>query len=231
MPRYYRESTYHRQVRFIKRIKRIVLTFLIVIAFVGCFIVYDMFRSSRQAGNLGDPVQTNSTFTSSFEIHRTQYFQFQASKKWAEIASETKNNHYVYRSFDGPLVEQELVIDVNNTSPEVLALVQITRVLPVSIADKGRLVIEGQTEEHCLKAVKPGGGRNPQIVTQHQVTFACNPDSPLYGVVVGLIGGSDIIPITRPDGTKVNYKITYKNLTALPNSRDLRNIIETFEAR
>ena len=65
----------------------------------------------------------------------------------------------------------------------------------------------------------------------NQVTFGCNPDSTNYTVVVGLIGGTNDMELTRPDSSKASYRLTYQNVTAQPNSRDVINMVETFETR
>lgn len=232
MSNYYREEGYHSRKRLLRRLRFFALIVLLV-ALIGIgFFVLDVFnqnKASNTESNSTTPV--TSTIVAETDIQTTPYFQFQASSKWKAIANETRDSHYVYRQFNGPLVEQELTIDINNTTPIPLALVQTTRVLPVRASESGNLTPEGSVSDHCLKAAKKGTEKTQQPVTMLQVTFDCNPDSTSYIVDVGIIGGTPNFTLPRPNGTSAKYKITYRNVSALPNARDIVSIIKTFETR
>lgn len=196
------------------------------------FLAYDIYKGSKAsdtASKLSNPV--SSSVIANNNIQTSPYFQFQAPTKWRAIANETKDGHYVYRQYNSQLVEQDLTIDVNSTSQEVLALTQTSRVQSVVVTDAGSLDVVGVVSDSCKKSVKPGTEKTPQIVTINKVTFPCNPDSTSYTVVVGISGGSNIMVLPRPGGKSAPYKITYRNLSALPNSRDFLSIISTFETR
>lgn len=206
--------------------------FILVAVLIGTgFLGYDIWQQAKSSDT---PTQSTkpvlSTIASDAEILSTPYFQFQATKKWRAIANETQDGHYVYRQYNGPLVEQEFIVDINKVTSEVLALVQTSYVLAVRMSEDGALTPEGTVSEHCKKAAKVGT-RNPQIVKMNQVSFACNPDSGSYTVVIGLVGGTNDMQLIRPDGTKASYRLRYQNVTAQPNSRDIINMIETFETR
>ncbi len=159
------------------------------------------------------------------------YFQFQTGKKWKAIASETRANHFVYRQFNGSLVEQELTVDINNDTTGALANSLITHGLPVTVSSLGKLTPSASVSPHCRDIIKPAVSNNPLVVTYKTMTFACNPQTTTYFVVVGLAGGTNVMSLPRPDGSKATYNITYKNVTAGGGSGDLENIISTFETR
>jgi hypothetical protein len=64
-----------------------------------------------------------------------------------------------------------------------------------------------------------------------KVTFPCNPGSRAYQVVVGLVNGTNIMTLPRPDGSVAMYKITYRNVSANPNPQDLLSIMKSFETK
>lgn len=201
----------------------------LVVAGVG-YIVYDLIKHR----NIEQPVSQTS-FSSvqgaSVNIFRTPYYQFQASDSWKEVPSESKENRYVYRSYKGPLVERDLVININRGSGEVVPLVRTTRVLPVNTNGEGRLLADGTADKHCKDSMPKNAANIPTQVTQRKVTFICTPDAIVYQVEVGLIGGSTNMLLTRPDGSKASYSITYRDLTFNSSDADLRNIVQTFQTR
>ncbi len=232
MSDYYRSqgSTKRKRIQGLFRITLLIIVIAILVA-IGLFI-YDIYRESKAsdtASKLSNPI--SSTVIANNNVQTTPYFQFQAPAKWRAIANETKEGHYVYRQYNSQLVEQDLTIDVNSTSQDVLALVQTSRVQAVTVTDAGSLDVVGIVSDSCKKSVKPGTEKIPQIITINKVTFPCNPDSTSYTVVVGLSSGSNIMVLPRPGGKTAPYKITYRNLSALPNSRDFLSIIRTFETR
>lgn len=232
MSSYYREQGFHSRKRFLRRL-RYVWALILVGALVGAgFFIYDVIANRKKS----DEASKASSAVTSLVVTGTQlqsspYFQFQSPKNWKAIANESRSNHFVYRQYNGPLIEQELVIDINRETPEVLALVLTTRVLPVNASQTGKLTLVGQLSDHCKNALKPGGIRNPLAVKYKDVTFNCNPDTTNFIAVVGLVGGTDSMLLKRPSGGTVTYNIVYKNLTAQPTAGDFDNIIETFEAR
>lgn len=231
MSSYYRDQGFYSRRPLYRHLKLVFWLIVISIVALGGFFAWDLYKQSQTdtSSKLSAPI--NSTVVSSSSIQTTKFFQFQVPKRWRAIANETSEGHYVYRQYNGPLVEQELTIEVNGQSSEVLALVQTTNVLPVTVSDKGNLQPQGEVSEHCKKYVKPPGARNPQIVVFNKVSFACSPDSTRAIAVVGLVGGNTTMKLPRPDGTTASYNITYNNLTAVPSFRDLKNIVETFETR
>lgn len=231
MPSYYRQQGVSRSKRVLHRLRYVALIFLVAILSLIGFLTYDVIKQTSSADTpTQETTAVTSTIASNSEIHSSPYFQFQTSKKWRAIANESRDGHYVYRQYNGPLVEQELTIDINPISAQVLALVQTTRVLAASVSESGALKPEGVVSDHCKTVVK-SNDKSQQLVKINQVTFACNPDSTSYAVAIGLVGGTNDMNLIRPSGGKAVYRITYQNVTAQPSPRDVDNIVETFETR
>lgn len=232
MAKYYRRHGETRKRKLLRLLRPVVVfMFVVSIAIIG-YLVYDIYSqgsASETASQLSAPV--SSTIIANKEIHTSPYFQFQTPERWRAVANETREGHYVYRQFNGALVEQELTIDINNQLPELLATTQISRVLPMKLSAKGFDGVATSELAHCKKATKPGTEKTQQIVTMYGVTFPCNPTSTSYDVVFGSVGGTNIMQLNRPSGEAAYYKIFYRNVTANPNSRDLLGIAQTFETR
>lgn len=232
MSSYYREQGFHSRKRYLRRLRYVWALILVGLLVAGCFFAYDVITNRKKS----DEASKESTAVTSLVVADTQlqsspYFQFQSSRNWRAIANESRSNHFVYRQYNGPLIEQDLTIDINRGTPEVLALVQTTRVLPVKASQTGKLTLVGLISDHCKSAFKPGGIRNPSVITYKEVKFSCNPDTTNYIAVVGLVGGTDTMVLNRPSGGTATYNIMYRNLTAQPTGGDMDNIIKTFETR
>ena len=232
MAKYYRQQGETKQ-RKILRIVRPIMLIIFTGSVIGLgYFVYDIFRQEGASEVSSEPTTaTTSTITSNIKIQTSPYFQFQTTEKWRTIANETREGHYVYRGFKGQVVDQELVIDVNNQIPEVLATTLVNRVLVVSAGSQGTLNVADDKLIHCKKIVKPGTEKDQQYVNYSQTTFPCNPDSTSYQVVVALAGGNNIMKLPRPDGSVASYKISYRNLSAQETPGDLVCMIKTFTTR
>lgn len=226
MPHYYHEDNYHRRSRLIRKIKHFTVVVLLVLAGIGLFIGYDTWRSSKQSNTPSAPsVQTKTTFASSFEVYRTEFFQFQASKTWKAISNESSAKKFVYRKFNKNLVEAQLDIYVNEPVHQIL---DANRVLPVTFnmtSDKLNAIF---VSEHCAKEIKNKGYETKTI---GGVTIRCNTDTTNYSVIVGKEGGTTLLEMLRPDGSKVTYVIYFRDLRAITSPQEIQEIISTFQTR
>lgn len=231
MSSYYREQGFHSRKRLLRKLRYMWALLLLAVLIAGGLFIYDAVRQAKRADEASSPsTAVTSLVVANTQLQASAYFQFQSPKNWRAIANESRANHFVYRKYNGSLVEQEFVVDINRDSAQPLALVQTTHVLPVKISQNGKFTPNGNTSDHCKHAFKPDS-KTQQIITYRQVTFACSPDNTNYIAVVGVVGGTDSMLLTRPDGNKATYNVTFKNLTAQPTSGDFENIVETFEVR
>ena len=227
MPRYYHSTSYHHQRRFIKKIRKLLVGILIVLLLGGAVVLIDSLRTNEKATQPSANTQvTTTTVAPSVKIFRSSHFQFQAPKSWVEIAGETTQQKFVYRSFQGSLIQQELNIYLNPTDiPQ-----EPNYVLPVTLQDNDRLQ-PNDVSEHCGKGVPAAAPKDPQKITFAEVSFTCSPDSRGYVVIVGEKNGDTMLQLSRPDGTTTDYLIVYRNVTATPDARELVEIIESFQTR
>lgn len=231
MSSYYREQGYGGRKQILRRL-RYVWLLVVLCLLVGAFLVgYDLYKQAKNDSPSKESNAETSVIVANTQLISTPYFQFQSPKKWKAIANESRSNHFVYRQYNGPLIEQELVVDINRDAVEVLALVQTSRVLPVTVNTIGKLTPQGSISPHCREVIKPAVSNNPIATAYKNAKFSCNPQASSYIAVVSLVGGSDNMSLPRPSGTKAVYNITYKNLTAQATVGDFDNIVETFETR
>jgi hypothetical protein len=231
MYRYKYDKSYHQRSR--KAHRRVVLAVAVTTFVVGLagYVTYDFIRQmlSKEA-----PV-SNATYSSvqgaTVNLFSTPYFQFQTDDTWKEVTAEQKAGHYVYRSFKDGLVLRDITVDVNKKDPVPLALSRTNHVYPVTVDKMGRLIAQGGAGDHCKTLLPKNTPAVPTIVKQRQISFPCTPDSTLYQVAVGVIGGDTNIRMPRPDGSKATYVITYRDLTISPTDAALRNILASFQTK
>jgi hypothetical protein len=232
MAKYYRQQGETKQRKIVRIVRPVLLLTFLCALFVVGFFVYDIFRQQGAADTPSDTSKAaTSTIATNIKVQTSPYFQFQTTEKWRAVANETREGHYVYREFKGQIVDQELIIDVNNQLPDVLDNTLISRVLPVNVSGQGALSVVDEKLTHCKKLVKPGTEREQQLLIYSKVTFPCNPDSNSYEAVVGLVGGTNLMKLPRPDGSFATYKIIYRNLSAQQVAGDFVSMIKTFETR
>lgn len=227
MPRYYHEHSYHRQTRFIRRVKRLLLILVVVIVLSGAYLAFDSWLQNRKSEQGTAPTQaTTSVYAPKTQFFSTQYFQFEASQDWAHMANESSGNKYVYRKSRNNIVSQNLTILVNNPAP----VPELTRVLPVEVNATGGLS-PGIVSDHCSKYLPKTAPKITQIVSVEGVEFLCDYDAADYYVVVGAKGAAPPLKLTRPNGETATYTILYMNVTATPEGEEFRRMMNTFSAR
>jgi hypothetical protein len=183
---------------------------------------------TRQAEPITSDVRTVMQDTST-TIFRSPLFQFQAKSSWVEITKNMKENHFFYRSYRGPLIEQDLLIYHDPKPSEIIDLMA-SRVLPVQVKTDGSLDLVASISEPCGSVVKTAN-KDPRKLTFNNVTFNCLVDGVIFDVLVGLDGGTPSLIINRPKKEPANIIIYYRDLRANPNGRELPSILETFQTR
>ncbi len=219
-----RNHKLHKRVRSVKWFfKAGAITLLIAIPFI---IIYISFFVAREPDPITSGVRT-STFQSSSKIFRSQYFQFQAEDNWDEDADATTKTRFVYRAYRGPLIEQDLVIEINPVS----ALLDATHIQAVESSDIGAFSLSSPLSDHCDTDLPEADKDREQQMTLNEVTFLCDADDTIFDVLVGLKGGTPLMKLKRPDGTEATYTIYYRDLRALPTGSSIKGIIQSFQTR
>lgn len=227
MPEHYYQFDRHPRRKPFKRLKWF-LTGLIIavpIALVILFFTSSIFIE-RDSQPVTSGVQT-IVQAPSIRVFRTPYFQFQTGNTWAEDAKETSGTKFVYRSYKGPLIEHDLTIYVNPSVQDF----DSTRVQPVITKQDGTFDPAEGISEHCDTFLPDGQKDRAQVITYKDVTFLCDADDTIYDVLVGNAGGTPLMDLIRPDGSTASYVIQYRDLTAEPSGRELKEIVRSFQTR
>jgi hypothetical protein len=225
-PYHHQINTHHRveRARKVKKTTQLVVAlFLLVSLGIGIDWLIGKINSDTTV------VSNESTATvqsSTINLFRTPYFQFQADEKWVEAPEASTETRFVYKRLSGPLVEHNLVVYVNEKPPAKLAA---TRIFTAEL-DNGLFKKISGPDEHC-NSQQEGLKNEPKIITYNQVTFNCDLGSATYKAFVGLIGGTNIITATRPNGETATYAIVYDDVTFSPTSNQINSIMSTFQIR
>lgn len=222
MPHYLYGINISKQKRFISRFKKLILIVMVVILMVGAFVIAD---TLKQNNNVEMP--TGAPVISSVKIETkdftTPYYSFTTTKNWKNIEVESNENKYVYRSYRGTNIEQELKIFVNEKPNDLSA----TRVLPIILGTTKRIV-PSEISEHCntQSSIKKANG--PIEVTILGTKMLCQLDGSNFIVVVAIKGGGTDIVYKKPDGAVVTFNIIYRSSSVPADSAPLTAILRSF---
>lgn len=225
--RYHHKISLHRRKRYLKKIYLLFIVIAVIIGLIIFAIRIDNFLQERL--NTDDSTTTQKTsayFASSNKIFTTDYFQIQAPKNWVEIPSESTDTKFVFRGMNEPIVEDELIIYVNKIPGDLTA----TRLLPVELSGNAQKLSSGSVSSHC-NAASDNDNIDEKIVKFKKVVINCDIDNTQFNVLVGLVGGSTRMSLTRPDGSTAEYSILYRNVQAVPDASALLQIMQSFQTR
>lgn len=167
---------------------------------------------------------TSSVQSATINLFRTPYFQFQADRSWVEVPEVSTPTKFIYRSSNGPLLEHQLTVYVNERPPAKLAATHV-----YTVALDGRKFSEVHpADKHCNSETK-GLNNEPKVITYNEVTFNCDLGSSTFSSFVGLQGGTNEMAITRPNGEQAVYSIVYDDLTFSPSPNQINSIMKTFQ--
>ena len=226
MPYHHRVSTHHK-VKKAKKMKRFAQVAVFAVFLVGFGVGIDWLINRLNADNSVSVQSTAAVQSSNINIFRTPFFQFQAGSAWREITSENTDKKFVYRSLQGLLVQEELIIEIDGNTDVVLGNQSTTRGYPVEI-NNNKLQPTADMSGHCRDLTAVKGDRKQQFVEYETMTLPCNPDASAFVVLVGQSGGKHYLEKPTFDGNRT-YKITYRDSTFSPAGRGLPNIVKTFQ--
>ena len=223
---YYQYDRHINKPKTVRRLKwffwgALIAVFFVIVAVIG----YTFFIVKPQSENPTSSVQTK-VIAPEITAFRTSYFQFQAGKNWRELETN-EENVFRYRSLNGSLAEHDIVFYVN-PSQAVINRLRSSRVQTVDIVDGGFERV-GDISESCSKAGKEVHDNDQ--VTFNETTFTCVAGGVLYDVLVSEKGGDPLLKLKQPDGTPLQMAIYYRDLRAVPDGRELKQIVETFQVR
>ena len=240
-PYHHQQNTHHR-VRFARKFKRFAQISVVVAVIFAGYLGVDRILASINERQTVVSTESNATVQSAqINIFQTPYFRFQADSNWREVTDELNlanvaagSHQYLYRGFEGNFIEHELWVTVNLPQDYILERHNIpTRVLPVRIEPDGTLTVTNSVSETCFDSLPDPEKSNvaPRTLTQEEITYYCDPNNVNnYTVAVGVPGGTTRLLMPQSDGESVEVTITYRNVTATPEARQLRSILSTFRS-
>ncbi len=233
-------NTHHRTKRA-KRIKRFSFA-LLALLFLGAGAVgVDWLLTNLKAEDTVVSSSSSATVQSArINIFQSPYFRFQADDNWKEVTDELNlsdgdSPQYLYRRFDKNFIEHEIWITVNLPEDYRVERHNVpTRILPVRIESDGKLAQLSSTSNSCLEVLdKKNPFLEPHVLVQHDIEYFCNPNTNDYTVAVGVPGSTTRLEMpTNSSGAngKVTMTITYRNITANPDSREFEDVLRTFKS-
>jgi hypothetical protein len=230
MSRYeYQRSYYHKRLKA-RKVRLVAMVFAMGLVLFFAFLIYDRFKQKP----IEDKKPESTTSVSANEgaqvrLFTTEFFQFQADNKWVEIPEASTKNKFVFKAKNGPLVEHQLAVYVNEIPPpsEYFG----TRLVAVDVLPEGRLTNIDSVSEHCKKAAPAGAKNEPLLLKFLDVKINCNVGGTNYRVLVGVRNGTNSIEMKRPNGENATYTLVYDDVTANPSGNQIGYILPTFQTR
>jgi len=159
----------------------------------------------------------------------TEWFTFRTAKNWEAVPELSKaDQYYTYREKNGANPQGLLQIFVGGTKPPVTDSFY-TNVVPVTVNDVDLDV--GEIADDCSTLLPKTGNINNTVVNQEDVSFTCWANGTIDYVVAGQKGGTHELQMTRRDGSKGTYIISYRNLAFTPGLEVFPTVLRTFQSR
>ena len=208
--------------------RRQILLIVVFLAGFGvvAFFIYSGLHKQNVKSVTSNVENTEITGNKSTTIN--DYFQFQDSGTWVLDKNNSTATKFTYHKFRKSVLEHELVVYINQVPiPLYLAT---PRVLPVHILNNNSLQITNVSSP-CVQEYAKGDLHKVKEVEVNNATMLCDPDSPQYYVVISEINGNYQLHLKRPNGTPIQFVITYKDTGLAPQPDSLLNIASSFQTR
>jgi hypothetical protein len=200
-----------------------IAVFVVIVGAVGYF-VYTSLHNSRPSSPIS--AVENTEITDNKATFSDTYFQFQDTGTWVVDKNNSTATKRVYHKFRKNVLEHEMIIYINQV-PIPLNL-EVPRVLPVRIVNNNSLQTTNVSQP-CVGQYAKGELHKVKEVQINNATMLCDPDSPQYSVVVSEINGDYRLNLKRPNGTPIQFVITYKDLGLAPQPDSVINIASSFK--
>jgi hypothetical protein len=235
---YKHNDSLHNHKKLAYRARRVAVVMIIIIAVCVLIIGVDWLITKFNSDSTTTSLESNATVQSAnINVFQTPYFRFQANESWREVTDELNlkngdtSNQYLYRYFDKNFIEHELWVTVNLATDYKYERYNIpTRVQPIRIESDKSLAVINSVSDPCLSVIPPEDkSKDQRVVVQNEVEYFCDPGINQYTVTVGVPGATNKMPIVSNSGQTNTITITYRNVTAYPETSELNNILSTFK--
>lgn len=199
--------------------------FMIAFAAVGYFIYTGL---NRQQPKSATSAVENTEITGNKVQTINDYFQFEDTGAWVLDKNNSTANKFVYHKFRKSVLEHELVVYMNQVPiPLYLAT---PRVLPIRIVNDNSFQAT-DVSNPCVSTYAKGELHKVKEVSISNATMLCDPDNTQYYVVFSEINGDYRLHLKRPNGTPVQFVMTYKDDGLDPQPDSIMNIASSFKTR
>lgn len=199
-----------------------VAVLIIVVGAAGLYILNNL----RQKPPAPVSNAETSVVSDKKETFTGPYFQFQDNGKWSLDKNDSTANHFVYLKYRKNQLEHQMDIYVNQV-PIPLNLAT-PRVLPVRIVNNNSFDVTSVSQP-CSNQYAKGELHKIKELSVNNAVMLCDPDSSLYYVVLSEINGDYRLKLTRPNGTPIQFVMTYKELDLQPDPNSLINVAGSFK--
>ena len=169
---------------------------------------------------------TKSEIKESTQTFKSPYFQFSDYGNWAYSKADSSEKEFVYYRYRGLVIEHSLTFLVDQTPTPLFW--PTTRVLPVRIVNNSRLdpvTVAGP----CVGSYAKNEPHHVKPVTIEGATMICDPDSPLYTVILSEINGDYNLKVRKSNGQPIQLVVTYQDMRLDPGPETINQIAKTLQ--
>lgn len=225
MARYIYDVNISKHNKYRRLFKRLIFLLLLLLVIVIGLIIYDAIK--EQLNEQGDATAAETVVVKPKTItFTTDYFSFTAPDTWKFMDKESTKSTYVYRSYRGNLVEQELNVHINTSSTVDVSAI---RVVPVNFNQATRMLEATVASEHCNTFTKQRAVYQPIRVSLLNTSMMCQLDGTNYLLVAGQIGGSDDMKFKSINGSNISVKVFYRYSAVPADNQYFIKLLNTFK--
>jgi hypothetical protein len=203
----------------------IMLLFIAAFGVVGYFIYSGLHRPQAKPVTSG---VENIQITGNKKTFTNDYFQFQDTGTWVVDKNNSTASKITYHEFRKNQLEHEMIIYINQVPIPLYLATPL--VLPVRIVNDNSFQATNVSKP-CGSTYPKGALHQVKEVQIANATMLCDPDSPQYMVVISEINGDYRLRLKRPNGTPIQFVITYKDNSLASQPDSLINIASSFHTR
>jgi hypothetical protein len=201
---------------------------LIFLAAFGAVAYFIYSGLHRQPAKSATSAVENTEITGNKVATINDYFQFEDTTAWVLDKNNSTANKFTYHKFRKSVLEHELVVYMNQVPiPLYLATPEV---LPVRIVNDNSFQAT-DISAPCGRTYAKDELHKVKEVRINSATMLCDPDNTQFYVELSEINGDYRLPLKRPNGTPVQFVITYKDVGLDSQPDSLINIANSFKTR
>jgi hypothetical protein len=221
----YKKPVKRSQYSNFRRYTIITTVFLALFAGVGYYI-YTGLHVAQKPSALS-AVETTEV-TGNQQTFTNDLFQFQDNGTWVIDKNNTTKDKIVYHKFNKNVIQAEMIVYINQDPIPLYSAVP--RALPLRIVNDNSFQATNVSDP-CIGQYAKGEPHKVKTVQINNATMLCDPDSPQYFIIFAEINGDYHLHLKRPNGTPVEFVITYKNVDLDPRPDSVVGVASSFKTR